>query len=131
MVVEILHERGGYDLDPEVDSRRQLDKLVLVNFHDFLPLKEHEYNLTEISAITDSEYNYWLIVMENGIGFRRDIPCVIPDLSKGIEGVIGLRGRTIEISQPDQIIVVSIFLPNTGRTRVYDIIRFRPGPSPR
>ena len=46
MAIEILHEVGGYDLDPKVNSRRQLDQLVLVNFHDFLPLKEHEYNLT-------------------------------------------------------------------------------------
>ena len=69
--------------------------------------------------------------MEDGLGFRRAIPRVIPDLSKGADSAVGLRGNTVELWRPDQIVVVSTFSPNTGRTRVYDIIRFAPGPSPK
>jgi len=130
MAVELLHAKGGYELDPDVDSGRQIDKLVLTNLDNFTPLKEDNYDLTRISAIKDSQYRHWLIVLENGIGLRRAIPRVIPDLSRG-DRIVGLRGRTVEISQPDQVIVVSTYSPNTGQTIVYDIIRFVPGPSPK
>ena len=131
MAVELLHAKGGYPLDPEVDPGIQIDALVLANLNNFAPLKEKSYNLTKISAINDSQYRHWLIVLENGIGLRRAIPRVIPDLSKGADNVIGLRGRMVEISQPDQVVVISTYLPSTGQTIVYDIIRYVPGPSPK
>jgi hypothetical protein len=130
MAVELLHAKGGYALDPDVDSGRQIDKLVLSNLNNFAPLKEGNYDLTRISAINDSGYRHWLIVLENGTGIRRAIPRTIPDLSRG-DRIVGLRGRTVEISQPDQVIVISTYLPNTGQTKVYDIIRYVPGCSPR
>ncbi len=129
MAVEMLHAKGGYLLNPDVDSGRQIAALVLSNLHNFAPLEEGSYDLTSISEIEGSEYKHWLIVLENGIGIRRAVPQIIPDLSKGENG-IGLRGRTVEISQPDQVVIVSTYLPDTGQTKVYDIIRFVPGPSP-
>jgi hypothetical protein len=104
--------------------------LVIVNFHDFLRLREGEYDLTTISEIEDPDYRYSLVVLDNGLGFRRSIPRKIPDFSKRIQLPPGVRGNTVELWQPGQIAVISVFSPETWKTKVYDLIRFAPGPSP-
>jgi hypothetical protein len=69
--------------------------------------------------------------MENGLGLRRAIPRKIPDFSKRILLPSGVKGNTIELWYPGQIVVISVFSPETWKTKLYDIIRFAPGPSPK
>lgn len=118
MTVELLRFRNGYRLNPDIDFEAQVERMVSTYENSFIPLKEEEYDLT-----SDDTHRHQLVVLGNGKGVYRLLPL---SFTEGREG-----GKPIQVSEPDHIIFITNYSPETGQHRVFDVVRYVPGSSPK
>lgn len=136
MTIERYSFNPGVAISPGQDPVDETAKLIIANQRSRQILSAGEYNLTpeiwEKYGSNGSKYN--LIVYENGTGTLRLIPVdrdVVTTMLSGRDINEKQGGRTFSI--PGDFEIAPIAGPKRGdpTLRVYEIIHYIPGPSPK